>query len=59
MVIGYFDIICIAIKESEAYAPLVINRYCILSASVVLQRMKVVTRRCFKIVGTRCKVNIF
>jgi len=37
MVIGYFDIVCIAITESEAYAPLVINRYCMLSASVILQ----------------------
>ena len=59
MVISYFDIICIAINESEAYAPLGVNRYCMLSASVVLQKVKVVTRWRFKIVDTRCKINIF
>jgi hypothetical protein len=59
MVIGYFDIICITINELEAYAPLVVNRYCMLSASVALQRVKAVTRWCFKIVNTRCKINIF
>src|SRR3989339_236800 len=59
MVIGYFDIICIAINESEAYAPLVVNRYRMLSASVVLQSVKAVTWWRFKIVNTRCKVNIF
>jgi hypothetical protein len=59
MVIGYFDIICIAINELEAYTPLVVNRYCMLSASVVLQRVKAVTRWRFKIFDTRCKVNIF
>lgn len=59
MIIGYFDIICIAINESEAYAPLVVNRYCMLSASIVLQRVKAVTRWRFKIINTRCKVNIF
>ena len=59
MVIGYFDIICIAINELEAYAPLVVDRYYMLSASVVLQRVKAVTRWCFKIVNTCCQVNIF
>jgi hypothetical protein len=59
MVIGYFDIICIAINELKAYAPLVVNRYCVLSASVVLQRVKAVTRWRFKIVNTRCQVDIF
>ena len=59
MVIGYFDIICIAINKLEAYAPLVVNRYCMLSASVVLQRVKAVTRWRFKIVNTRCQVDIF
>lgn len=58
MVIGYFDIICIAINELEAYAPLVVNRYRMLSASVILQRVKAVTRWRFKIINTRCKVNI-
>ena len=59
MVKGYFDIIYIAINESEAYTPLVVDRYCMLSASVVLQRVKAVTRWCFKIVNARCQVNIF
>lgn len=59
MVIGYFDIICIAINESETYAPLIVNRYCMLSISIVLQRMKAVTWRGFKIVNARCQVYIF
>lgn len=58
MVIGYFDIICIAVNEFEAYAPLVVNRYRMLSASVILQRVKTVTWRRFKIVNARCQVNI-
>ena len=59
MVIGYFDIICIAVNEPEAYAPLVVNRYCMLPASVILQRVKAVAWWRFKILNTRCKVNIF
>gem|GEM_PF-2359002 len=59
MVICNFNIIRIAINETEAYAPLVVYRYCMLSVSVVIQRVKAVTRRGFKIINTRCKVNIF
>ena len=45
MIIAEFDIERIAALEREAYAPLVVNAYGVLSSSVAFEPMQLVARR--------------
>jgi len=50
MVIGYFDIIGIAIAKSEADAPLIVNGNGVLSMAIIFQLVQPVARRHLQVV---------
>jgi hypothetical protein len=58
MVIRYFDIIDIAIDESKAYSPLVIDGNRKLSLPFSLQIMKPVTQGYLQVIQSRRQVKV-
>jgi hypothetical protein len=59
MVIGYFDVVGVAIREPETDAPLIVDRYGMLAGPIILQGVQTVTGRYFKIIKRCCQVNMF
>ena len=59
MIIRDLDVVSVAVDESETNAPLVIDRYRILSLSIALEFMQPVAGRNPQIIQGRGMINIF
>ena len=58
MVIGYFNIKCIAILESKTYAPLIVDPDRMLPLSVPLKLVKLVSGRYLEVFQPRRSINV-
>lgn len=58
MIVGYLNIIGIAIDEAEADAPLIVNGYGVLTLSRSMQGVKAIAGRHSEIVQCCCKMYI-
>jgi hypothetical protein len=59
MIIGQFDVICIAVHESKANPPLVVHGDGILSLPIMLQLVQPIARRNLQIVHVSSQIEIF
>ena len=59
MIVGYFDVIGVAVDEPEAHAPLVVDRYGVLALSGAFEAMQPVAWRLFQVIQACSPMNIF
>lgn len=59
MVVADFNVKSVAIFKSETNAPLIVNRYCMLSFTIICEFVQLISGWHFQIIKTGRKIDIF